>query len=184
MRKILTDVVSQRHSKRYKGYLRISHDDYNLALVRLLERDGADLIERHRLEPRLASLKARLSGEQPTALAKLLTGIGQELPRRKKPMEANAEEFNGSMERYYRTTLKSEQLDEALSLVGEDCQRLKQQGDPLLARIVGELGEPGSSFDYLQRHRPAILAETATPEQLRAMIRLVLAVIHHHRNHQ
>lgn len=181
LRKILTEVMSQRHSKRYQGYLRIAQDDYNLALVRLLERDGADLIERHQLGPRLSSLKARLRGEEPTAFDKLLRGIGLELPRRKRPLDASAEEFNGAMERYYRTSLKREQLGEALDLVSKDCRDLEAGGSPLLRQIMAGLGEEGSAEHFLLRHKDQILAETATPEQLRPILRLTLAVIHHHR---
>ena len=181
LRKILTEVRSQRHSKRYQGYLRIAQDDYNLALVRLLERDGADLIERHQLGPRLSSLKARLRGEEPTAFDKLLRGIGLELPRRKRPLDASAEEFNGAMERYYRTSLKREQLSEALDLVSKDCRDLEAGGSPLLGQLMSGLGEEGSVEHFLLRHKDQILAETATPEQLRPILRLTLAVIHHHR---
>jgi hypothetical protein len=182
LRKILTDVVPQRHSKRYKGYLRIGHDDYSLALLRLLEKDGADLIERHRLAPRLASLKARLRGEKPTALDKLLAGIGEELPKNGRPLAASAEEFNGAMERYYRTTLKTEQLSEALALVGEDCQRLESEGSPLLTEVVATLDGGISAAQYLHLHRHELLTETAGSELLRNLLRISLAVIHHHRN--
>ena len=182
LRKILTGVTRQRHSKRYKGYLRIDHDDYSLSLLRLLARDGADLIERHGLGGRLQSLEARLRGEEPSALAKIVAGIGTELPKKAQPLDVPAEEYNAAMERYYRTTLRNAHLREALELVGEDCARLEAAGDPLLINVMATTGEETSAADFLQRHGEEILAETAGPELLQRLLRIALAIIHHHRN--
>lgn len=182
LRKILTGVTRQRHSKRYKGYLRIDHDDYSLSLLRLLARDGADLIERHGLGPRLQSLEARLRGEEPSALAKIVSGISGHLPKKALPLDVPAEEYNGAMERYYRTTLRSAHLGEALQLVVEDCARMESAANPLLAEVMATTGEETSASHFLQRHREEILAETAGPELLQKLLRITLAIIHHHRN--
>ena len=182
LRKILTGVTRQRHSKRYKGYLRIDHDDYSLSLLRLLARDGADLIERHGLGGRLQSLEARLRGDEPSALAKIVSGISGHLPKKALPLDIPAEEYNGAMERYYRTTLRSAHLGEALQLVGENCLRLESAANPLLAEVMATTGEETSASHFLQRHREEILAETAGPELLQKLLRITLAIIHHHRN--
>ncbi len=61
LRKILTHVRSQRNSLRYKGYVRVKIDDYKLALLHILETDGADLIEQLGLAQRMQSLRRRLT---------------------------------------------------------------------------------------------------------------------------
>ena len=107
LRKILTNVRSQRNSLRYKGYVRVKIDDYKLALLHILETDGADLIEQLGLAPRMQSLRRRLTDSTASTYAKIIGAVQEELPRKRSPMNVSADEFNSATERYYRTGLKA-----------------------------------------------------------------------------
>ncbi|HBG19147.1 MAG TPA: hypothetical protein DDY32_07700 [Desulfobulbaceae bacterium] len=181
LRKIVADIPSQRVSRRYQGYIRIEQKDYNLALVRMLERDGADLIEQGNLKDRIDSLRTRLSGETATAFAGILAGVRQEIGA-KSPARVPAADFNNGVERYYRTSLKTRHLNEGFSTLLEDCRRLQRLHDTHLEQTM--LAVPGDlkPESYIERHRPAILAENADPAVLAQFIRMTLAVIHFERN--
>jgi hypothetical protein len=182
LRRILTDIPSQRHSKRYKGYLRIRHDEYNLALLRLLESDGADLIAKQDLGPRLASLRQRLTGDGTSTFAKIITGVRDELPGKNDPFKFPAEVFNRAMERYYRTGLKNKYLEESLTILAEDCRRLEKLDDPGLRQVMQAISIDISASEYITQHRQTILDESANPGLLREILRIGLAIIHYERN--
>lgn len=182
LRKILTNIPSQRNSKRYKGYIRIRHDEYNLALLHLLETDAADLIAAQNLAPRINSLRQRLTDNSSSALAKIIAGVRDELPGKKSPFAFPAHEFNGTMERYYRTGLKSRYLDESLAVLTDDCRRLEKLGEPGLRQVMAALPADIPASEYINRNRQAILDESASPALLQVMLRIGLAIIHHERN--
>ncbi len=124
LRKILTQVHSQRNSRRYNGYVRVKVDDYRLALLHTLETDAADLIEQMGLAGRIRSLRNRLTDPAASAYGKIIRGVQDELPGKRNPIHVFAKDFNSATERYYRTQLKQQQLLEMLQLCIEDCQQL------------------------------------------------------------
>jgi hypothetical protein len=182
LHKILADIPSQRNSKRYKGYVRIRHDEYNLALLRLLEIDGADLIANQNLGPRLDLLRQRLTDDGSSTFAKILAGVRDELPGKKSPFTFPAEVFNGAMERYYRTGLKSKYLDESLTVFVDDCRRLEKLGNPGLKQVMAAITPEITASEYVTRNRQAVLDESANPALLQEMLRIGLMIIHHERN--
>lgn len=181
LRTILADIPSQRVSRRYHGYIRIERDDYNLALVKRLEKDGAGLIEQGNLQDRLASLRARLTGDIPTAFTGILAGVQKETGAKKTPAGMPATVFNSSVERYYRSTLKISHINEGFTTLIDDCRRLQRLQDPYLAEIMMTVPGRPAAETYVAEHRQAILTESAPPEILAQFIRLILAVIHHER---
>ncbi len=182
LQKILIDIPSQRSSNRYKGYIRIRHDEYNLALLHLLETDAADLIDSQNLGSRLYCLRQRLTERGASTFAKIIAGVREELPGQKSPFHYPAEVFNGAMERYYRTVLKSRYLDESLVALVDDCRRLEKVGDPSLNQVMAAIAPEITASEYITQNRQAILDESANPGLLQEMLRISLAVIHHERN--
>ncbi len=152
LRKILTHVRSQRNSLRYKGYIRVKIEDYKLALLHILETDGADLVEQLGLGPRLQSLHTRLTDSSASTYAKIIGAVQGELPRKRSPMQVSAREFNSATERYYRTGLKEKLLGESLSVFVEDCKRLDRLEDPHLRQVMAT-GVTGGRADFRSRFR-------------------------------
>ncbi len=182
LQKILADIPSQRNSKRYKGYIRIRHDEYNLALLHLLETDAADLIAAQNLGQRMDSLRQRLTDGGSSTYAKIIAGVRDELPGKKSPFHYPAEVFNGAMERYYRTGLKSRYLDESLVILANDCRRLEKLGEPGLRQVMAAISSEVTASEYVTQNRQAILDESANPGLLQEMLRIGLAIIHYERN--
>lgn len=182
LRKILAHVSSQRSSLRYKGYVRVKIDDYKLALLHVLETDGAGLIKRLGLAPRVESLHRRLTENTASTYAKIIGAVQTELPRRRTAMNVSANQFNAATERYYRTELKRKHIAESISVFIEDCIRMERTGDMHFKQVMVSIGQDISGADFVHAHQDSIIRETATPEMLLQMLRICLANIHHQRN--
>ncbi len=182
LRKILSHVQTQRNSLRYKGYVRVKIDDYKLALLHILQSDGAALIEQLGLAPQMQSLRQRLTDNTASTYAKIMAAVECELPRRRTPMKVSASEFNSATERYYRTGLKQKHLSESLAVFIDDCKRLERLEDPHLKQVMAATGQDISAADFIAEHQEALIQETAGPEILLHMLRLNLAIINHQRN--
>lgn len=182
LRKILSHVQTQRNSLRYKGYVRVKIDDYKLALLHILESDGAALIEQLGLAPQMQSLRRRLTDSTASTYAKIMTAVQGELPRRRTPMQVSAGEFNSATERYYRTGLKQKHLSESIAVFMDDCKRLERLEEPHFKQVMAATGEDISAADFIAAHQESLIRETAGPEILLHMLRLNLAIINHERN--
>ena len=184
LKKILSNVRNQRHSRRYKGYIRVSCESYRLALLNIIERDAADLLEQSGLKNRIHTLRARLTGESPATFHKIVAGIKNQLSSRKTPLEIPAREFNSAMEAYFRTSLKQDHMKEGLEVLRADCHRLELAADPHLRQAISATGYDGTAHSYIALCQNDIINETAAPETLTNLLRLGLAVLHHERNSQ
>lgn len=179
LRHIIADTRSQRASRRYKHYIRITVDEYRQALVRFLRREGAAMIETMELDGTLANLDRRLTARETTAWNRLVNMAGEELGTRKKAAHIPGDTFNGAMEKCYRTTLKQAQLREGYIVLLEDCTRLDRHNDQLLAEVMRAIDPDLSASCYLQRHAEDIICERASAQTLRNIALLTLAVVHH-----
>jgi hypothetical protein len=182
LRKILTHVRSQRNSLRYKGYVRVKVDDYKLALLHILETDGADLIDQLGLAGHMQSLRTRLIDSSASTYGKIISAVQEELPRKRTPINVSAQEFNMATERYYRTGLKQKHLNETISVFIDDSKRLERLEDPHFKQVMASIGLDISGADFISRNRESIIQETAEPETLLQMLRIGLAIINHERN--
>ena len=181
LRKILAHVRSQRNSRRYNGYVRVQIDDYKLALLHILETDGADLIDQLGLGQRLQSLRTRLTNTTASTYGKIIRAVQDELPKKRSPIHCSAKDFNTATERYYRTGLKRAHLSEFLKVCMEDCTRLEQLGDPHYRQLMATIAPNMAGADFIGRHQESIIKETAGPEILLDMLRIGLAIINHER---
>jgi len=181
LRRILSHVRHQRSSRRYRGYIRIKIDDYRLALLEIIRQDGERLIAEMDLTGTIDDLHHRLADPGSTALDSLLNGIMQESGRGRKPLRLPADSFNGASELYYRTTLKQLQTTEGLAVLAEDCERLEKSGDPHLRQVLAGVGRDCTGAAFIRDNAAALLAETASPEILRHLLQIVLAVVHRER---
>ena len=99
----------------------------------------------------------------------------------RKPLHLAADSFNGASELYYRTTLKQLQTTEGLTVLAEDCERLEKFGDPHLRQVLAGVGRDCSGAAFIRDNAATLLCETASPEILRHLLQIVLAVVHHER---
>ncbi|MDY0190883.1 MAG: hypothetical protein RBR22_09140 [Desulfuromonas sp.] len=126
LRHILKQAQGVRHSRRYHGYMRVYHQEYCLALLRVLEQDGAELIEQIGCHDMLRNLRLRIESPQEYSVAGRLTqGIMATLGG-KTPLQVPAAEFNAAAEEFYRTTLRKQHLNEALQLLHAELPVLEK----------------------------------------------------------
>jgi hypothetical protein len=179
---ILTHTRKTRTSRRYHGYLRVRLQDYRLALLRTIEDNGQDLIDQFGAHDMMARLRDRVVNPDRHAVSnKLLAGILRE-GGVKSPFHLPADEFNSAAERYYRETLRVEQLSEALDLLGEDLVRIEQNhGEAATEKefpaAMHAAAGSGGGVSFLRDVRSRVLNETADADTLCRCIHLTLLTI-------
>jgi hypothetical protein len=178
LRKILRHVHTSRKSNRYRGYLRIKNKDYRLALLKVVEEDGAELIEKLQVGDRLHSLEEKINDFDRTAGGKLISGVGRHLPSRKAPLSVSGNIFNSSAEHYYRTELKRFHIREGLDVLIKDCSRLDKDRNPCLQHIGRDVFGDDGAAAYVARNIETIVSETADETTLLRLVHICLAVIH------
>jgi hypothetical protein len=182
LEKILRKTGGIRPSRRYPGYLRITIDEYRRALLQVIREDAADLIELMGLHDTLNDLEWRLKDPVGhSAAGRLTSGILNEV-NATAPLQVDAREFNTGAERYYRTTLRQQHLDEAFGFFHEECEYLDREPDSLneaqrkALRVILQ-GQEAARF--VKAARDDILMERADIPTLQRMINLVLFKVHH-----
>lgn len=181
LRRILTGVGAQRNSRRYKGYIRVGLNDYRLALVDLIESDGAALIEQLGLRETIRSLRLRLADPAASASARIVAAVsgsgGSRTARR-----TAAATFNSATEHYYQNGLKRSHLEEALTVFEGDCRYLEEINDPHFRQTMATVTGGSTLHLFFARHRQAIVDESADQKTLNDFLRLSLAIIHYQRS--
>jgi hypothetical protein len=174
LRKILAVTRGTRSSRRYRGYVRVKVHEYQLALLRTLRADAADLVEMHGLEGTLADLERRVrEPETCSAAGKLTRAILDEAGGARSPFDLPADDFNAAAERHYRHTLRHRMLDEGVRAFARDLGRLEQDG---LAPpdVCGLVPEGMSARELLLRSREDVVTECLTAAELRRLIHLLV----------
>jgi hypothetical protein len=182
LEKILRKTGGIRPSRRYPGYLRITIDEFRRALLQVIREDAADLIELMGLHDTLNDLEWRLNDPVGhSAAGRLTSGILNEV-NASAPLRVDAREFNTGAERYYRTTLRQQHLDEAFGFLRKECAYLDREPDSLndpqrkALRVILQ-GQEAARF--VEAARDDILMERADIPTLQRMINLVLFKVHH-----
>jgi hypothetical protein len=166
-----------RPSRRYPGYLRVHNLEYRRALLGLIREDGAELGELFGMEELLGDLADRLEDwPRRSAAGRLTAGVLNELGL-KDPLKAPAEEFNQAAERFYRTTLLTSHMREALNIMAADARVLEAAPDlassprrQALEYIAG--GQSAAALVDAAQSR--ILNRAAGQEELGRLINLLL----------
>jgi len=114
LRKILQKVKRIRSSSRYPGYLRIHNQEYQKALVTILEEEAGDLIELLNVQETIRDLKERiLNKDDFSTCGKITKGIINEAGV-SSPFELKSGDFNASAESFYRNSLRRKHFKEGL----------------------------------------------------------------------
>jgi hypothetical protein len=123
---ILKEVKHTRQSRRYPGYIRVHNREYRKALLKILRRDAAGLIEMMQMKDVLNDLENRITDPDHHAASGRLTRDILDHAGASTPFKLNGTEFNQAAETFYRTTLRKQHLKEALTVVSEECKKLDQ----------------------------------------------------------
>ena len=144
MRKILKHTKRVRNSQRYQGYLRVYNREYQKALVEIVEKDAADLIEMLGFNETMADLKRRIDSPEEYSSFHNLSKAILEKAGHKSPYSLSGGEFNAAAESYYREDLKESHLEEALESLKRSLGEGARAGVPasratynLVNRLLG-----------------------------------------------
>jgi len=182
LRRIVQRTARVRASRRYPGYLRVPVADYRLALLNLLRKDAADLVESLGVDETLRDLAVRLTEPQRfSASGRLTNGILDQLGERD-PLRVPARDFNLAAEAYYRNELRNKQMVAAFDELVDDLQKLKDCASPTLLRNVSALS-PGEDLPtFLHNARSQVLFGSANAPLLQHLIGLVLCAVENDRD--
>ena len=182
LEKILKKTVGIRPSRRYPGYLRVQIQEYRRALLQVIREDAADLIELMNLHDTLNDLELRLN--EPvlhSAAGRLTSGILNEV-NASSPMRVNAREFNIGAERYYRTTLRKQHIEEALGFLVQDCNILDRESgslDESQRKALRVIFQGQDAARFIENAKEDVLHERADIPTLQRLMNLVLFMVHY-----
>ncbi len=172
---VLEHTSRVRHSRRYPGYLRVYNQEYRRALVRILRKDGAELIEMLGLESMVEDLTDRTDRPDENTAHRVLTR------RIRQAGGSKDSQFNEAAERFYRGILRQDHLREAVEFLAEDCRRLdagRYLDFPgvraLCRRILGDR----RAGDVLDQLVPGLLDESLASASIARLIQLILLMVH------
>jgi hypothetical protein len=181
LQRLLPEIRHTRRSNRYPGYIRIHQYAYGQGLLRLMRREAADLVESLELSETLDDLETRLvDAEQYSAAGRLTRGILDEAGA-DSPLKLSGSEFNTAAEHYYRGTLRRRQMQEGLAHFRDDLETIDAPSSwrrGCYNRYLLELLGGHSAVAFLERHRHAVLDESADEATLQKLLHLFILAIH------
>ena len=179
LRRILANTQRTRNSHRYPGYVRVYNLEYRRALLRVLRRDAAGLIDMLGLRETLADLEQRIESPERHSTAGRLTGAILDSLGARSPFDASATEFNLAAEAYYRDGLRRKQMQEAFAYLEEDLlgsQRVAVES-ARAAHCLG-LGTRGMA-GFLRDTARDLLADCAAAADVQTLINVMLWNVRH-----
>jgi hypothetical protein len=177
LRNILNRVQNTRISRRYANHIRVHHAAWRSALLNIIQKDAADLIEMMNLQTMIQDLEQRLKDPSSYAASgKLLKGIMAQTGT-SDPLKLPAEKFNKAAESYYRRELRQKYLDEAITVLideWKDAGHHRQLEDQSLKTVLNDVLKNIAPAAFIKSCRKALLQDALTPEATQTMICLTL----------
>lgn len=180
LRMILEDTRGVRPSRRYPGYIRVRHWQYREALFKLLQREGAALIESMGLQKAMEDLRMRLKYSQDTASGRLIKGVMGNF-RADDPLKVPPQDFNAAAEKYYREDLRKKHIAEAFDMVGRGLTQgrlTKACADPRVAQALNHALGGMSPQPLLESMRAKMLRQSLSSEDITRLVNLLLVSAH------
>jgi hypothetical protein len=181
LKRILQKMERTRFSRRYSGYIRGHQKEYGKALMRILEEDGAELIEAMGLNQTLKDLARRLEEPRECSALGRLTREILEQAGVSSPLKVSGEDFNRAAEQYYREDLRRAHMEEALGVLQEEFRKLDSHilcEDCLDQGAHKSLLGGRSAAEYLIRVKKDLLEGNLPVDRVRKLILLTLLTIH------
>jgi hypothetical protein len=180
LKRILAECRRIRQSRRYPGYFRVYHIEYCRALLKIIRRDGADLIELFQMEETIDDLTRRIDDPaQAGAFGKLKQGILNKSGM-SSPLSLKGDTVNREAENYYRNDLRKDHFHEAWLFFQQDLSKLlklpNRHGEE--ARQAFKMMQKDKSVpEYLPMLEKEIFGETVSPNLLKSIIHLLILTI-------
>ena len=181
MQRILAEVDGTRPSSRYPGYIRVHHLEYRRALLKILRREAADLIEMMHLKDVMDDLEARITDPDHHAVSGRLTRRIIDAAGVSTPFKLSGDEFNQAAERYYRNDLRKQHLAEALCVLEDACTELDAAAadDPELALALRQLLHEKTIHAFLSEVHDDVLKDRIGIRCLEVLICILVLLARH-----
>ncbi|WP_456385072.1 hypothetical protein [Desulfolithobacter sp.] len=177
MRRILAKTKGQRHSRRYKGYIRVGIKAWKQACLALLKEEHTDFFATEAVQQTLADMKSLLDMPEHQAADVLTRGIVREAGCSGPAIQVDADTFNHAAERYYRTTLWTQHMREAVDVLKEDARSLENYPDKRFAEILSQLTEERKASDMMDQIGIKVMNGQARSSEIRRLILLTMLTI-------
>ena len=180
MGEILKQTAGCRNSSRYQGYTRVYISEYMKGLVKLLRRDGADLIESLGMEETMKDLELRINRPDLYSAAAKITGGVLNLAGEKKALKVKADDFNLCAEKYYRENLRNKHMIEALDIFTKSAADADRRYDLLPGDIQSAMGNVlglKGAADFVESLRDELITGDIPVLFLRSAIHLLLITL-------
>ena len=179
LKKIVETVSGTRPSRRYPGYTRIPVTAYRQALISLIRREGADLVEAFKLGPVVDDLEKRIiRPEVNAAWGRLTSGI---LNRRARtPMAIPGRVFNARAEHYYGARLKQAHIRQGFDQLEKSFETMDlwaRYRDSAYGNAVNLILGGEDLFEFLKSVRREFLDNTPSVSRLKKLIYMIILVV-------
>jgi hypothetical protein len=174
MQRILKEVKNTRQSRRYPGYIRVHNREYRKALVKILRRDAAGLVDMMRMREDLDDLDKRILDPDHHAASGRLTREILDHAGARNPFRLSGAEFNQAAENFYRTRLRKQHLNESLAAVSKACSALNPAARAGLETVISQSTHQKPVTEFLAGIHDSVLNDQIRPEDLTALIHVVM----------
>lgn len=180
LQRIVRGSAGTRTSHRYRGYVRVHTEEYRLALLTLLRKEGADLIEHFDMQSTLDELQLRITEPQKHAAgSRLVSGILQHTGARD-PFKLSGKAFNQAAEHHYQGELRKQYVREGFDFLLNDLSRQDNSAQKvgMRNRLLHEITDGNDPCIWLLRIRHGLEEKRLPDSQLSKLIELVLITIY------
>lgn len=179
LKRIVSATSKVRNSRRYPGYMRIEISEYRKALLDILAKDAAALIEMFCIENTMKDLRERIYDfDGYSVSSRLIRGILND-KRKNSPLDMDSDEFNSTAESYYRGSLKRRHISEALSSLKEDLKIIDRNipnTNNDLSKVLRFVVHDAGAAQALEVLNDDVIEERASLEGVIKLIYLILVV--------
>jgi hypothetical protein len=184
MRHIIKKTHRVRSSSRYSGYNRVHNIDYRRVLLDIIRDDAADIIEMLGMRETINDLECRINEpDRFAASGKLTRGILDHVGV-KSPMTLPATTFNQATEKYYRTGLRNQHIDESFNVLCKDITKLDRAesgiSQEMRSLLHGILKEKDLT-SFLKEAQIEVMKDKAATATLEKLLHLILVYVHYKR---
>ncbi|MBN1501588.1 MAG: hypothetical protein JW982_15630 [Spirochaetes bacterium] len=174
-KRILSNANGLKKSARYKGFYKISHQNYLRALVKTIEKDGEDIIAGYGFQTVINDLKERIDmPEKYSSVSKITRAVVKNYGKRKY-FNYTADRFNMDVEKYYRENLKTEHLSEGMDVL---LRKIKKYSTEIFrssefATLIPENTDSVNFEEQIMKRRDKILNGIMTVEDVEFILKFL-----------
>lgn len=180
LKMILTQIPSNRKSRRYPGYTRVKLLDYKKALIRMIRKDGQDLIQTMHLQSTLSDLEARIHSPASFSTSGKLVREILARGRKKNPIKMNSEQFNKKAEKYYINDLRKNHITQGFKVLSDEFDRMDLWAgfrEPGFRDVIKTILKEKELLPFFEEVKKQFCENSLPRENLKKMMFLIILYV-------